>query len=167
MTSVAVLGSTGSIGTQTLDVIRAESGRFEIVALAAGRSVEAVVEQVREFGAKLVVMADETSADGVRSGVGSDVRVHHGPAALADAAREADIVINGIVGFAGLPVTLAALESGRRLALANKESLIAAGPVVQRAPRHTGCRAAPGRLRALCVAPMPALQRGVGKLRAA
>jgi 1-deoxy-D-xylulose-5-phosphate reductoisomerase len=116
---VAVLGSTGSIGTQALDVIRAHPERFRVVALAAGRPSDLLGAQAAEFG---------VPADRVRA-TGSD------PAALADLARlpDADVVLNAVVGFAGLPVTLAALEEGKRLALANKESLIAAGPVVARA----------------------------------
>lgn len=116
---------------------------YDVVALAAGRSVAQVIEQVREFEPHTVVMADAGGAAEVRSGVKDTVAVHHGPEALADAARMAEIVVNGVVGFAGLPVTLAALESGRRLALANKESLIAAGPVVQRARRTPGAEILP------------------------
>ena len=82
-----------------------------------------------------------------------------GPEALAEIARHADVVVNGVVGFAGLPVTLAALQAGRRLALANKESLIAGGPVVQRARTHAGRRDRPGRLRALRHPPVPAGRR--------
>lgn len=143
MTSVALLGSTGSIGTQTFDVVRTEPERFDVVAIAAGTSVGPVVEQVREFSPSMVVMATADAADQVRAAVGSDVAVHHGPEALADAARSAETVVNAVVGFAGLPVTLAALESGRRLALANKESLIAAGPVVQQARRTPGAEIVP------------------------
>ena len=143
MTSISVLGSTGSIGTQTFDVVRAEAGRYDVTAIAAGTSVGAVVAQVREFSPSVVVMATAEAAGQVADAVGPAVAVHHGPEALADAARMADVAVNGVVGFAGLPVTLAALEAGKRLALANKESLIAAGPVVQRARTTPGAELLP------------------------
>lgn len=143
MTSLAVLGSTGSIGTQTFEVVRSEPDRHDVVAIAAGSSVDAVIAQTREFEPALVVMADAAAADAVRAGVGDGVSVTHGPDALADAARMAETVVNGVVGFAGLPVTLAALEAGRRLALANKESLISAGPVVQAARATPGAELLP------------------------
>ncbi len=143
MATVAVLGSTGSIGTQTLDVIRAEGTAHDVVAIAAGTSVELVVSQAREFGPEMVVMATPEAADDVRQAVDAKVAVHHGAEALADASRMAEVVVNGVVGFAGLPVTLAALNAGRRLALANKESLIAAGPVVQRARQTVGAELLP------------------------
>ena len=143
VTSVAVLGCTGSIGTQTFDVVRADSEAYDVVAVAAGTSVEPVVAQVHEFAPGVVVMATADAAARVRDAVADEVAVYHGPEALADAARMADVVVNGVVGFAGLPVTLAALEAGRRLALANKESLIAAGPVVQRARATPGAQILP------------------------
>jgi 1-deoxy-D-xylulose-5-phosphate reductoisomerase len=142
MTSVAVLGSTGSIGTQTLDVVRSEGGRLEVDVLAAGTSVADVIAQVREFSPSFVVMATADAARAVAE-TAPGIEVAHGPEALADAARRSDVVVNGVVGFAGLPVTLAALESGRRLALANKESLIAAGPVVQRVRSTPGAELVP------------------------
>ncbi|MGI9624489.1 MAG: 1-deoxy-D-xylulose-5-phosphate reductoisomerase [Acidimicrobiales bacterium] len=143
MTTIAVLGSTGSIGTQTFDVVRAERDRCSVVAVAAGTNVELVVEQVNEFGPKTVVMATQEAAAQVSAAVGDAVDVGYGPEALADAARLGDVTVNGVVGFAGLPVTLATLESGGRLALANKESLIAAGPVVQRARATPGAEILP------------------------
>ncbi len=143
MTTISVLGSTGSIGTQTFDVVRSEGDRYRVIALAAGTSVGPVVDQVREFGPEVVVMATADAAAAVAEAVGTGVRVHHGPEALADVARQADVAVNGVVGFAGLPVTLAALEAGKRLALANKESLIAAGPVVQRVRQTPGAELVP------------------------
>jgi 1-deoxy-D-xylulose-5-phosphate reductoisomerase len=113
---LAVLGSTGSVGTQALDVVRANPGVYEVVALAAGRNEKLLAEQAAEFGVP-ELRARCAAAD---------------PSALAGLAGlpEVDIVLNAVVGFAGLPATVAALEAGKRLALANKESLIAAGPVV-------------------------------------
>ncbi len=126
---VAIAGSTGSIGTQTLDVIRAEGpDRYEVVALGVGTS-SAVVEQAREFRPSVVAVADA----GVRAEVAEALK----PLGIEVVSEQtalvggADVVINGVVGFAGLPITIETLRSGKRLGLANKESLIAAGPVVQ------------------------------------
>lgn len=143
MATLAVLGSTGSIGTQTFDVVRTDPDAFDVVAIAAGTSAAALIKQTLEFNPSLVVAADAETAQQVRSEVPTSVTVAHGPEALADAARSAQTVINGVVGFAGLPVTLAALESGRRLGLANKESLIAAGPIVQRVRNTPGAELVP------------------------
>lgn len=130
-TTVAVLGSTGSIGTQTLEVIRAEPDRFRAVALAANSSVSELAAQAAEFAPEAVAVGDVELAGELRSALPPGVEVLAGAEAFADLAGTADVVVNGVVGFAGLGVTLAALRSGRRLALANKESLIAAGPLVQ------------------------------------
>ena len=142
-TTVAVLGSTGSIGTQTLDVVRAEPGRYEVVALGASRSVDLVAEQAKEFRPAVVAVVDETAAAGLADRLPPGTELLVGEAGLADAARTADVVVNGVVGFAGLGVTLASLEAGKRLALANKESLIAAGPVVQRVRSTPGAELIP------------------------
>jgi 1-deoxy-D-xylulose-5-phosphate reductoisomerase len=130
-TTVALLGSTGSIGTQTLDVVAAEPDRFRIVALAAGSDVTTLAEQARQVRPELVVVADPSRAAELRELVPDGIDVDAGPDAMAAAAAAADVTVNAVVGFAGLPVTMAALQAGRRLALANKESLIAAGPVVR------------------------------------
>ena len=127
MIRVAVAGSSGSIGTQTLDVIRAEPDRYEVVALGVGSSVDALVAQARQFHPKLVAVADPARRAEVADAL-PFADVVDDLAALADVA---EVVVNGVVGFAGLPVTIATLRAGKRLALANKESLIAAAPVVQ------------------------------------
>ena len=124
---VAIAGSSGSIGTQTLDVIAQSPDKYEVVALGVGSSVDMVVEQARRWKPRVVVVADETA----RSKVAAQLPGVHISSDLADVVHDADVVVNGVVGFAGLPVTLATLAGGKRLALANKESLIAAGPVVQ------------------------------------
>lgn len=145
MTSVrvALAGSTGSIGTQTLEVLRAEPDRFELVALgASGSRPDLLVQQALTFRPKVVAVADDSVADELVERL-PEAEVRAGKGALASLAEEADVVVNGVVGFAGLPVTLATLEAGRRLALANKESLIAAGPVVQRARRTPGAELVP------------------------
>jgi 1-deoxy-D-xylulose-5-phosphate reductoisomerase len=121
---LAVLGSTGSVGTQALDVVRANPGAYEVVALAAGRNGKLLAEQAAEFGVP----------EGRARCAAGDPGVLAGLAELA----EVDIVLNAVVGFAGLPATVTALEAGKRLALANKESLIAAGPVVAAAREKGG-----------------------------
>ena len=112
--------------------MRANPGMFEVTALGARSSVGLLAQQAREMHPRQVAIADPAKADELAALVPSGTEVLAGEGALAAIAEEADIVLNGVVGFAGLPVTLAALRSGKRLALANKESLIAAGPVVQR-----------------------------------
>ena len=126
MIRVSVLGSTGSIGTQTLDVIRRHRDAYEVVALAAGRNTELLDAQRAELG-----VPEERARAGLGEADG---------AVLAELASldEVDVVVNAVVGFAGLPATIAALEAGKRLALANKESLIAAGPVVAAARAKGG-----------------------------
>ena len=136
MTTVAVLGSTGSIGTQTLEVIAAQPDRFRVVALAAGRYIKELAAQAHSVRPEVVAVADESVVGELAELQPAGVAIEAGPDALAALAVEAEIVVNAVVGFAGLPVTMATLSSGRRLALANKESLIAAGPVVQ-AVRNT------------------------------
>jgi 1-deoxy-D-xylulose-5-phosphate reductoisomerase len=131
MTTVAVLGSTGSIGTQTIDVVAAEGDRYEIVALAAGSSVRELAAQANAVRPRVVGLADDRRAGDLKELLDPGIEIEAGPDALAALAAEADVAVNGVVGFAGLPVTMAALGAGRRLALANKESLIAAGPVVR------------------------------------
>ena len=131
VTTVAIAGSTGSIGTQTIDVVRAEPDRFEVVAIGAWSSTDALVAQARDLGPKLVVVGDPARAPEVVDGVPAGTEVHAGAEALAQLGTVADVCVNGVVGFAGLRLTLATLAAGKRLALANKESLIAGGPVVR------------------------------------
>jgi 1-deoxy-D-xylulose-5-phosphate reductoisomerase len=138
VTTVAIAGSTGSIGTQTIDVVRSEPDRFEVVALAAWSSVDALVAQAWDLHPKLVVMGDPELAPAVAAGVPPGTQVEAGAAALAEVGTVADVCVNGVVGFAGLRLTLATLGAGRRLALANKESLIAGGPVVRAALDRPG-----------------------------
>jgi len=129
MKTLVVLGSTGSIGTQTLDVCRAHPDRFRVVGLAAGRSWELVREQVREFRPRFVALANGAAAERLRAEVPSDVTVFAGDEALETLCREADYdcAVHGVVGGAGLVASVAVLERGRQLALANKESLVMAG----------------------------------------
>jgi 1-deoxy-D-xylulose-5-phosphate reductoisomerase len=143
MTSVAVLGSTGSIGTQTIDVVGSEPDRFRITALGARSSVRTLAEQAHAVRPDVVALADESLAVELRDLLPPGVALEAGEDAFAAVSTDADVVVNGVVGFAGLPVTLAALRAGRRLALANKESLIAAGPVVAEARLTAGAELVP------------------------
>ena len=143
MRSLAILGATGSIGTQALDVVRAEPDQYEIVALGASTSVDQLAAQAHEFHPKVVAIADERRREELEAKVPVGTEVVAGQDAFADVSTSADVVLNAVVGFAGLSVTLAALTAGRRLALANKESLIAAGPVVQRARATKGAELIP------------------------
>ncbi|MGO9151766.1 1-deoxy-D-xylulose-5-phosphate reductoisomerase [Mycobacterium sp.] len=133
---VLVLGSTGSIGTQALEVIAANPDRFEVVGLAAGgANVDTLRRQRAETGVTNIAVADERAAEKVGQEIGGVP--YHGPDAVTRLVEEteADVVLNALVGALGLRPTLAALESGARLALANKESLVAGGPLVLRAAR--------------------------------
>jgi 1-deoxy-D-xylulose-5-phosphate reductoisomerase len=143
MRSVSLMGSSGSVGTQALDVIRAEPQRFRVHALAAHRSADVLVAQAAEFHPDVVVIGDPALHAAVRDGVPDGIEVLVGEEGMVAAARGADVVLNAVVGFAGLPVTMAALEAGRRLALANKESLIAGAPVVQKARSTPGAEIVP------------------------
>jgi 1-deoxy-D-xylulose-5-phosphate reductoisomerase len=141
--SVSLLGSTGSIGTQAVDVLLGETERFRVVALAAQSSVEVLLGQAAILRPEMVVIGEESLYASVRDGVPPGTEVLVGIPGLVAAATAADVVLNAVVGFAGLPVTMAALEAGKRLALANKESLIAGAPVVQKARRTPGAEIVP------------------------
>ena len=131
-TGIALLGSTGSIGEQALDVIREAPGRFRVAALAAGRSAAKLAAQAREFRPGAVGLVDEAAAAGLAADLPPGCRLAVGPEAVAElaAADGADVVLNGVTGSVGLAPTVRALEAGRRLALANKESLIVGGELV-------------------------------------
>ena len=125
-------------------MVRAEPDRFRVVALgASGRNPEAVAAQAVEVGAAVVAIDDESGAAALKELLPASCELRAGAGALASLGAEADVCVNGVVGFAGLGVTLATLEAGKRLALANKESLIAAGPVVQQARRTPGAELIP------------------------
>ena len=142
MKDVALLGSTGSIGTQTLDVVRGNPDRFNLKVIAAGSSTDLIRKQIIEFKPAIVIMANKDSAQLLAQEFPS-IDIYSGKNSLKEVAGSCDIIVNAIVGFAGLPVTLSALNQGKILALANKESLIAAGPVVQKARRTPGAEIIP------------------------
>jgi len=139
---VAVLGSTGSVGVQTLAVAAANPERFEVTALAAGRNVERLAEQVRAFRPAIVSVADRAGEGALRAALGSDadgLRITSGAQGLIEVATaEADLVVAALVGAVGLAPTLAAIEAGRDVALANKEVMVMAGALVNRAVARRG-----------------------------
>jgi 1-deoxy-D-xylulose-5-phosphate reductoisomerase len=141
--TVSLVGSTGSIGTQAIEVVEQSGDRFRVVALGAFRSVEMLADQARRLRPDTVAIGDPECAPELARLLPPGVELVTGTEGLAAIATVADIAVNGIVGFAGLTVTLAALEAGRRLALANKESIIAGAPVVQRARRTPGAEIIP------------------------
>jgi 1-deoxy-D-xylulose-5-phosphate reductoisomerase len=137
---VSVLGSTGSVGVSTLDLFEQAGVEVEIVALTAGRNVELLAEQALKWRPQVAVIADEQALPRLRDLLaGSGVRTAAGAAAVAEAAAaEAQWVMSAIVGFAGLAPTLAAARAGAVVALANKESLICAGPTLLRTAKLAG-----------------------------
>ncbi len=144
MTRVAIAGSTGSIGKQTLEVIAAsESGKYQLVALSANSSADEIIKQAKTFKPNLVVVNDESARKIVARELATTNPKIEVIADVAAMAGIADVVVNGVVGFAGLSVTIATLAAGKRLALANKESLIAAGPVVAPLRKISGAEIIP------------------------
>ncbi len=140
MRSVSVLGATGSIGASTLDLIRRQPGQWRVVALTANGNAAELARLAREFSAEVAVVADEAALPALREALaGTNIQAAGGEAALVEAAsREADITVAAIVGCAGLAPTMAAIEQGRAVALANKEALVAAGSVMTTAVARSG-----------------------------
>lgn len=140
MKKIAILGSTGSIGTQTLNVVRRHGDLFAVEVLCAGSNAELLVAQALEFNPNAVVIADESKYEQVRKALAAtDIKVFAGEAAIEDlmTMESIDIVVAAIVGFAGLRPTLKALECGKPVALANKETMVVAGSIVTAAAmRH-------------------------------
>ena len=146
MTFLTLLGSTGSIGTSTLDVVRRWPGRFGIFALVAGRNTELLAKQIAEFRPQVAVVADETALEDLRGRLGSYVpELAFGAQARIDAARavEAGFVMSAIVGVEGMEATYEAVRLGKRVGLANKETLVASGKLVIEAARASGTELLP------------------------
>jgi 1-deoxy-D-xylulose-5-phosphate reductoisomerase len=145
LTDLVVLGSTGSIGEQTLAVAARFPERFRVRALAAGRNVAKLAEQAARFRPELVSVGDAAGARALREALGAaPVEIVHGEAGLeAVATAPADVVVAGLVGAAGLRPTLAALRAGRRVALANKEVLVMAGALALREAARSGATLLP------------------------
>ena len=133
MKKIAILGSTGSIGTQTLDVVRAHSDELEVVALAAGSNKERLKEQIREFHPELVSLSDERKAQELKEELaGEAVEVVCGMDGLIEVAGidSADVVVTAVVGMMGILPTMEAIRKGKDIALANKETLVTAGHLI-------------------------------------
>jgi 1-deoxy-D-xylulose-5-phosphate reductoisomerase len=137
---IAILGATGSIGRSTLDLVERSPERFDVVALTAHSNVDALADAARRTGAKLAVVADPAHLQGLRERLeGSGCRAAAGPEGLAEAATgDADWVMAAIVGCAGLVPTMAAIEAGKTVALANKEALVTAGALMTDAAGRSG-----------------------------
>lgn len=141
MKKIAILGSTGSIGTQTLDVIRAHSDELEVVALAAGSNKERLKEQIREFHPELVSLSDEKKAQELKEELaGEAVEVVCGMDGLIEVAGidSADVVVTAVVGMMGILPTMEAIRKGKDIALANKETLVTAGRLIIPMAREYG-----------------------------
>ena len=145
MKNLAVLGSTGSIGTQTLDVVRANRDLFTIKVLTANSSIDQLAEQIAEFSPELAVLADEQAADELRKRNTGKTVILGGKEGLVKAAAYdgTDIVVTSLMGFAGLAPTMAALEKGKDIALANKETLVVAGELVMKKAAEKGAAILP------------------------
>lgn len=145
ITNIAILGSTGSIGRSSLEVIAAHPGRFRVTYLTAHRSVELLAEQASRFRPRGVVVGEARNADFLRSRLNGSTEVLWGEDGLLDAVTrpDVDLVISSLVGFAGLRPTLRAIEAGKDIALANKETLVVAGEMVMRTVAQRGVRLMP------------------------
>lgn len=143
--TISVLGATGSIGASTLDLIRRERDKWRVVALTANGNARELAALAREFGAEVAVVADESALAALRDALaGSGIEAAAGPGALIDAAAlGAEVTVAAIVGCAGLAPTMAAIERGGIIALANKEALVSAGDVMMAAVERHGATLLP------------------------
>jgi 1-deoxy-D-xylulose-5-phosphate reductoisomerase len=138
---IALLGSTGSIGTQALDVIRVNSDKFEVEVLSANTNADLLIKQALEFDPNAVVIADERKYNYVKDALSkTDIKVYAGAQALADIMTmdQIDVVLTAWVGYAGLAPTIAAIKAGKTIALANKETLVVAGELVTALAKEFG-----------------------------
>lgn len=139
--SIAILGSTGSIGTQALEVIAAHPDHFEVEVLTANNNADLLIQQAKQFNPNAVVIASEDQYKKVKEALGStDIKVFAGENALASVVQmeSIDIVLAALVGYSGLRPTIKALEAGKAIALANKETLVVAGDLITRLAREKG-----------------------------
>src|SRR5437660_10099207 len=146
MKKLVILGSTGSIGTNTLDIVSKFPGKFHVIGMTAGTNVDKLEEQVRTFGPAMVAMSDEAAAQQLRVRCkGLPTKVLGGAEGLVQTATmpKADLVISAIVGGAGLLPTLAAIKAGKSIALANKEPMVMAGRLMQEEARKANVRIFP------------------------
>ncbi len=145
-TGIGILGSTGSIGTQALEVIEAHPERFRIEFITAGRQADLLISQAKKFKPNAVVIADESAYDKVQDALFDEgIKVYTGQDALSQivSMEEVDIVLTALVGYAGLLPTLAAIEAGKDIALSNKETLVVAGELVTQKAREKKVRLLP------------------------
>lgn len=141
MKNIVVLGSTGSIGTQTLEIVDAYPDRLQIVALAAGSNVEKIEPQIRKYHPKKVVMFDEAAAKDLKTKVADlDVMVLAGMSGLIEICtmEEADVILTAVVGMIGITPTIEAIKAGKDIALANKETLVTAGHIIMPLAKQMG-----------------------------
>ncbi len=145
MKKIAILGSTGSIGTQTLDVVRAHPQQFAVEGIAAGHNIELATQQALEFRPRVVSVATRELAEQLRANLPQDITVHYGDEGLLEVAAgtEADTVVTAVMGSMGLPSTLAAIDAGKTIGLANKETLVTAGHIVTERARAKGVQLLP------------------------
>ncbi|MBR5209043.1 MAG: 1-deoxy-D-xylulose-5-phosphate reductoisomerase, partial [Paludibacteraceae bacterium] len=143
---ITILGSTGSIGTQALDVVRENPDRYKIESLTAGRNASLLIEQIKEFKPAIAVIADESKYEEVKNAVaGLSTKVMTGSAAVADVAANdaSEMVLVALVGYSGLAPTIAAIKAHKKIALANKETLVVAGDLVCRLCQENGIKLLP------------------------
>lgn len=146
MKRLSILGSTGSIGVNALEIVAEHAERFQVVALTAGRNLPLLEEQISRFRPEVVAVPDQVNAQRLRERIGANgPRVLFGTKGLITCAADsqADMVVSAIVGAAGLEPTLAAIQAGKDVALANKETLVIAGELVMAAVAQSGCRLFP------------------------
>src|SRR5690606_17058276 len=138
---IAILGSTGSIGTQAIEVIQTNPDEFELVVITANSNADLLIEQALKLQPNTVVIADESKFDKVKDAlINEDIKVFAGSDSLEQVVQmqEIDTVLTALVGFSGLKPTLSAIEAGKSIALANKETLVVAGELVTKAAKEKG-----------------------------
>ncbi|OME80032.1 1-deoxy-D-xylulose-5-phosphate reductoisomerase [Paenibacillus sp. FSL A5-0031] len=140
MKKISILGSTGSVGTQTLDVIAHDPDRYQVVGLSAGANVDLIIEQAKQFKPSLVSLASKADAEAARPHMPPGTKVVYGEEGLVEVAAgtDADVVVTAIMGSRGLPATLAAIDAGKMIGLANKETLVTAGHIVMERAKERG-----------------------------
>jgi len=137
---ISILGSTGSIGTQTLDIIARDPERYQVVGLSAGANVDLIIEQAKQFKPAIVSLASKVDAEAARPHMPLGTKVVYGEEGLVEVAAgtDADVVVTAIMGSRGLTATLAAIDAGKMIGLANKETLVTAGHIVMERAKRRG-----------------------------
>ncbi|MBU8906979.1 1-deoxy-D-xylulose-5-phosphate reductoisomerase [Desertibacillus haloalkaliphilus] len=145
MKKISLLGATGSIGTQTLDVIKQHHEQFSLVAMSVGRNLDLAIKQIKEFSPKIVSVLTKDDSDSLKLQIDSNIKVVYGEAGLIEVATfdKSDIVVNAVIGSVGLTPTLAAIEARKTVAIANKETLVTAGHIVTKQAKQYGVQLLP------------------------